>query len=100
MIMHPFISDWVCIRGRIIPKVCFGFPGTYHRTVLSYYGCQVGEVCNFAETYGVEDSDVRAVVTEERNCVLLTAVLYPVHNQEESGPIVVYCFPGLLPYLG
>ena len=63
--MHPFISDWVCIQARIVPKFYFGFLGAFHRTVLSYYGCQVGEACNFMATYGVEDSDVRAVVAEE-----------------------------------
>ena len=63
--MHPFISDWVCIQGRIIPKFYFGFPGTFHRTVLSYYGHQVGKACNFAATYGVEDSLVRAIIAEE-----------------------------------
>ena len=64
-IMHPFVSDSCYIRGRIVPEFIFGFPNAFSRTVLSYYGCQVGESCNFAATYGVEDSDVRAVVTEE-----------------------------------
>ena len=63
--MHPFISNWVCIQGRIVPEFSFGFMNAFSRTVLSYYGCQVGESCNFAASYGVEDSDVRAVVTEE-----------------------------------
>ena len=63
--MHPFISDWGCIQGRIVPKFYFGFPGALHRTVLSYYGCQVGEACNFTATYGVEDSLVRAIIAEE-----------------------------------
>ena len=63
--MRPFISDWVCIQGRIVPKFYFGFLGTFHRTVLSYDGRQVSEACNFMATYGVEDSDVLAVVTEE-----------------------------------
>ena len=98
--MRPFVSDSYCIQGRIVPEFSFGFLNAFCRTVLSYYGCQVGEACNFAVTCSVEDSDVRAVVIEEGNCVLLKAVLYPVHNQEESGPVVVYCFPGLLPYLG
>ena len=96
---HPFISDWGCIQGRIIPKLSFGFPETLHRTVLSYYGRQVGEACNFTMTYGVQDSLVRAIVAENRNCVFLTAVLYPVHNQEESGPVMMYYFSGLLPDL-
>ena len=63
--MHPFISDWVCIQGWIVPKSYFGFPGAFHRTVLSYYGRQVGKACNFAATYGVEDSLVRAITAEE-----------------------------------
>ena len=54
--MHPFISDWVCSQGWIVPKFDFGFPGAFHRTVLSYYGRQVSEVCDFTTTYGVEDS--------------------------------------------
>ena len=98
--MRPFVSDWYCIQGRIVPEFSFGFPNAFCRTVLSYYGCQVGEACNFAATYGVEDSDVHAVVVEERNCIPLAAVLYPVHNQEESGLVMLYCFPGLLPNLG
>ena len=60
MIMHPFILDCVCIQGQIIPKFYFAFPGAFHRTVLSYYGHQVGKACNFAATYGVEDSLVCA----------------------------------------
>ena len=63
--MHPFISDWVCVQGRIIPKVCFGFPGTFHRTVLSYYGRQVSEVCYLTVIYGVKDSLVRAIIAEK-----------------------------------
>ena len=65
VIMHPFISDWVCIQGRIIPKVCFGFPSTFHRTVLSYYGRQVGEACYLTAIYGVKDSLVRAIIAED-----------------------------------
>ena len=64
-IMRSFVPDWDCIQGRIVPEFCFGFPNAFCRTVLLYYGCQVGEACNFTTTYGVEDSDVRAVVTEE-----------------------------------
>ena len=62
--MHPFISDYGCIWGRIIPKFGFGFPGTLLCTVLSYYGRQVGEACNVTTTYGVHDSLVRAIVVE------------------------------------
>ena len=80
--MRPFVLDWDCIQGRIVLELSFSFPNAFCRTVLSYYGCQVGEACNFVATYGVEDSDVRAVVTEEWNCIFLTTVLYPVHNQE------------------
>ena len=75
MIVHPFTSDWVYIRGRIIPKFRFGFPGALHRTVLSYYGRQVSEAGSFTMTYGVEDSLVRAIIAEECNRVLLMAFL-------------------------
>ena len=64
-IMRPFVSDWDCIQDRIVPEFSFGFLNAFCGIVLSYYGCQVGEACNFAATYGIEDSDVRAVVTEE-----------------------------------
>ena len=63
--MHPFILDWVCIQGRIVPKFYFGFPGAFRRTVLLYYGSQVSEACNITTTYGVEDSLVRAIIAEE-----------------------------------
>ena len=63
--MRPFISDWVCIQGRIVPKSYLGFPGAFHRTVLSNYGRQVSKACNFTATYGVEDSVVRAIIAEE-----------------------------------
>ena len=63
--MHPLSSDGITIQGRIIPKFYFGFPGAFHRTVLSYYGRQVGKACNFTATYGVEDSLVRAIIAEE-----------------------------------
>ena len=63
--MHPFVADWVCIQGQIIPEVYFGFAGTFHRTVLSYYGRQVDKACNFAATYGIEDSLVRAIIAEK-----------------------------------
>ena len=64
-IMRPFVSDSCYIRGQIVPEFIFGFPNAFNHAVLLYYGCQVGESCNFAATYGVEDSDVRAVVKEE-----------------------------------
>ena len=63
--MHPFISDSVCIQGRIVPKFYFGFPGAFHRTVFSYNGRQVSEACNITATYGVEDSLVRAIIAED-----------------------------------
>ena len=64
-IMHPFVSDSCYIRDRIVPEFIFDFPNAFNRAVLSYYGCQVSESCDFATTYGVEDSDVHAVVKEE-----------------------------------
>ena len=100
MRVHPFTSDWVYIRSRIIPKFCLGFPGAFHRTVLPYYGRQVSEVCYVTATYGVEDSLVCAIVAKERNCVFLAIVLDLVHHKEESGPIMMYCFMGLLPDVG
>ena len=63
--MHPFVSDWVCIRGWVIPKVYFGFPGTFHRTVLSYYGRQGSEACYLTVIYGVKDSLVCAIIAEK-----------------------------------
>ena len=96
-VMHPFVADWGCIRGRIVPKPIFGFPETLYRTVLLYYGCQVGEACDFTTADGVQDSPVRAIVAKDRDCVFLSAVLYPVHDQEESGPVMMYCFGWLLP---
>ena len=63
-VMRPFVADWGCIRGRIVPKLVFGFPETLHRTVLAYYGRQVGESYNFTTTYGVQDSLVRAIIAE------------------------------------
>ena len=63
--MHHFISDWGCIQGRIVPKFYLGFPGAFHRTVLSYYVRQVSEACNIMATYGVEDSLVRAIIAKE-----------------------------------
>ena len=85
---------------RIVPKLCLGFPGTFHRTVFPYYGRQVSEVCYVTATYGVEDSLVRAIVSKERNYVFLPTVLDLVHYMEESGPIVMYCLLGLLPNVG
>ena len=63
--MRPFILDWGCIQGWIVPEFYFGFLDAFHRIVFSYDGCQVSEACNFTATYGVEDSDVRAIILEE-----------------------------------
>ena len=63
--MHPFISDWACLKGRIVPKFRFGFPGAFHRTVLLYYGHQVSEACKITMTCGIEDSLVRAIIVEK-----------------------------------
>ena len=59
----PF-STSVSERRRI-PEFCLGFPGAFHRIVLSYYGRQVSEVCYVTATYGVEDSLVRAIFAKE-----------------------------------
>ena len=63
--MHPFILDWGCIQGRIVPKIDFGFLGAFHLTVLSYYGRQVSEACYLTVIYGVKDSLVRAIIAEK-----------------------------------
>ena len=63
-VMHPFVADWGCIRGRIVPKPIFGFPETLYRTVLSHYGCQVGEACDFTTADGVQDSPIRAIIAK------------------------------------
>ena len=63
--MHPLSSDGIAIQGRIIPKIYFGLPGAFHRTVLLYYGRQVSEACNITTTYGVKDSLVRAITAED-----------------------------------
>ena len=97
MIMHPFILDWVCIQGRIIPKVCFGFLGTFHRTVLLYYGCHVRKVLYVAATYSIKESFVCAVSAKKRDYVLLVAVLDLIKSKEESGPVTMYRLLGLLP---
>ena len=96
-VMHPFVADWGYVQGRIIPKPIFGFLETFYGTVLSHYGCQVGETRDFTMADGVQDSPVRAIVAKDRDCVFLSAVLYPVHDQEESGPVMMYCFGWLLP---
>ena len=62
-VRYPFVADWG--RGRIIPKLVFGFPETLHRTVLSYYGRQIGETCDFATIDGVQYSLVRAIIVED-----------------------------------
>ena len=97
---HPFSSDEGFSESQIVPKLCLGFPGAFHRTVFPYYGRQVGEVCNVAATNGVDDPLVRAIAAKERNCIFLATVLDLVHYKEESGPIVMYYFMGLLPDVG
>ena len=64
-VMHPFVGDWGCIRGQIVPKLVFGFPETLHRTVLSYYGRQIGEACDFTTADGVQYSLVRAIIAKD-----------------------------------
>src|SRR4051812_17375229 len=98
--VHPFNSYWVFSQSRIIPEFCFGFLGTFHRTVLLYYGRQVSEACYVTATYGVKDSLVRAIIAEKLDSVFLATVLDLVHYKEESGPIMMYCFLGLLPNVG
>ena len=88
MRVHPFSSDWCFCQSRIVPKLCLGFLGAFHRTVFPYYCRQVSEVCYVTETYGVEDSRVRAIVAKDQNCVFLPTVLDLVHYKEESVPIV------------
>ena len=63
-VMRPFIADWVCIRGRIVPKPIFGFLETLYRAGLLYYGCQVGEAGDFTMADGVQDSLVRAIIAK------------------------------------
>ena len=52
-VVHPFVADWGCIRGRIVPKLIFGFPETLHRTVVLYNGWHIGEARNLATIDGV-----------------------------------------------
>ena len=96
----PFYFGLGVYSEPVIPKYRFGFPGAFHRTVLPYYDRQVSEVCYVTETYGVEDSLVRAIVAKERNCVFLATVLDLVHYKEQSGPIVMYYLLGHLPNVG
>ena len=64
-VMHPFVTDYGCTRGRIVPKLSFGFPETLHRTVLSYYGRQISEACNFTTIDSVQYSLVREIIAED-----------------------------------
>ena len=57
-------------------------------------------MCYVTATYGVEDSLVRAIIAEERNCVFLATVLDSICHKEESGPVMMYCFLGLLSDMG
>ena len=61
----PFYFGLGLYSGPDRPKIYFGFPGTFHRTVLSYYGRQVSEACYLTVIYGVKDSLVRAIIAED-----------------------------------
>ena len=97
---HPFNLDEGFSKSRRIPEFCLGFPSAFHRTVLLYYGRQVGKVCYVTATYGVENSLVRAIFAKERDCVFLVTVLNLAHYKEESSPEVMYCLLGLLSNVG
>ena len=100
MRVRPFSSDKGSGEGRTIPKFCLGLPGTFHRTVLLYYGFQVHKVHYVTVTYNIKESIVRAVSAEKRDYVLLVAVLDLFEGKEESGPVTVYRLLGLLPDMG
>ena len=51
-------------------------------------------------TYRVENPFVRAIFAKEGDCVCLATVLDPVYHKEESGPVMMYCFLGLLYDMG
>ena len=77
-----------------------GLPGTFHRIVLLYYGCQVRKVYYVTATYSIKESFVRAVSAEKRDYFHLVAVLDLVKSKEKSGPVTVYRLLGLLPDMG
>ena len=51
-------------------------------------------------TYSIENPFVHAIFAKEGDCVYLATVLDPVYHKEESGPVAMYCFLGLLSYMG
>ena len=77
-----------------------GFPGTFHRIVLLYYGCQVRKVHYVTATYSIKEPFVHAVSAEKRDYVLLVAVLDFIKSKEKSGPVTMYRLMGLLPDTG
>ena len=98
--IRPFGSDKGLGESGTIPKFCLGLPSALHRTVLPYYGCQVREACYVAAAYSIAEPFVRVVFAEERDHVFLTAVLDLAKCKEESGPVMMYHFLGLLPDSG
>ena len=100
MRVRPFSSDKGSDEGRTVPKFCLGFPGTFHHTVLLYYGCQVCKLLYDTATYSIKESFVRAVSAEKRDYVLLVAVLDLIKSKEKSGPVTMYRLLGLLPDTG
>ena len=98
--VRPFSSDKGLGESSTIPKFCLGLPSALHRTVLPYYDCQVREAYYFAAAYSIEEPFIRAIFAEERDHVLLAAVLNFVKRKEESSPVMMYCFLGLLPDAG
>ena len=63
--VHPFSSDKGLGESCIVPKLCLGFPGAFHRTVLLYYDCQVREVYYVTAAYSIKESFVHAAFAEE-----------------------------------
>ena len=61
----PFSSDKGLGERSTIPKFCLGLPSALHRTVLTYYDCQVRETYYFAVAYSIEESFVGVVFAEE-----------------------------------
>ena len=74
-----FLGDWIERPTRVrlfgsdkglgesgtIPKFCLGLSSALHRTVLTYYDCQVRETYYFAMACSIEDPFVHAVFAEE-----------------------------------
>ena len=57
-------------------------------------------MCYVTAAYSIKESFVRAVFAEERDHVLLAAIPDLVERKEESDPVVMYGFVGLLPDAG